>query len=118
MSKQKITALYERLSRDDELQGEGYGPFQIASRLTAYKIEMPAVHMARHGEGLHKSQKIKDPYVWSTSTVVNILKRREYLGHTVNFKTGGTCRRDCRVGKDRQQLRPGQKIGGKVYCSD
>ena len=66
---------------------EGYGPFQIASRLTADKIEMPAVHMARHGEGLHKSQKIKDPYVWSTSTVVNILKRREYLGHTVNFKT-------------------------------
>ncbi|RKJ38400.1 hypothetical protein D7X94_16430 [Acutalibacter sp. 1XD8-33] len=25
--------------------------------------------------------------VWSTSTVVNVLKRREYLGHTVNFKT-------------------------------
>ena len=44
---------------------EGYGPFQIASRLTADKIEMPAVHMARHGEGLHKSQKIKNPYVWS-----------------------------------------------------
>ena len=66
---------------------EGYGPFQIASRLTADKIEMPAVHMARHGEGLHKTRDIKDPCKWSTSTVVNILKRREYLGHTVNFKT-------------------------------
>ena len=66
---------------------EGYGPFQIASRLTADKIEMPAVHMARHGEGLHKTRDIKDPCQWSTSTVVNILKRREYLGHTVNFKT-------------------------------
>ena len=43
--------------------------------------------MARHGEGLHKTRDIKDPCQWSTSTVVNILKRREYLGHTVNFKT-------------------------------
>ena len=66
---------------------EGYGPFQIASRLTSDKIEMPAVHMARHDEGLHKTRDIKDPCKWSTSTVVNILKRREYLGHTVNFKT-------------------------------
>lgn len=66
---------------------EGYGPYQIATRLTADKIEMPAVHMARHGEGLHQSREIPDPYRWSTSTVVNILKRREYLGHTVNFKT-------------------------------
>ena len=66
---------------------EGYGPYQIASRLAADKIEMPAAHMARHGEGLHKTRDIKDPCQWSTSTVVNILKRREYLGHTVNFKT-------------------------------
>ena len=27
------------------------------------------------------------PYRWATNTVVHILERKEYLGHTVNFKT-------------------------------
>lgn len=66
---------------------EGYGPYQIATRLAADKIEIPAVHLGRHGEGVNQSKKVKDPYGWGSSTVVNILKRREYLGHTVNFKT-------------------------------
>ena len=26
-------------------------------------------------------------YGWGSSTIVNILKKREYLGHTINFKT-------------------------------
>ena len=26
-------------------------------------------------------------YIWDTSTVVYMLSRQEYLGHTVNFKT-------------------------------
>lgn len=66
---------------------EGYGPYQIATRLAADKVEIPAVHLGRHGEGVNQSKKVKDPYGWGSSTVVNILKRREYLGHTVNFKT-------------------------------
>ena len=33
------------------------------------------------------SKKIKDPYHWSSSTIVSILRKPEYLGHTVNFKT-------------------------------
>ena len=32
-------------------------------------------------------EEIKDPYGWGSSTVAGILKKREYLGHTVNFKT-------------------------------
>ena len=66
---------------------EGYGPYQIAAQLAADKIEIPSVHLARYGEGVNQSKKVKDPYGWGSSTVVNILKRREYLGHTVNFKT-------------------------------
>ena len=27
------------------------------------------------------------PYKWATNTIVHILERKEYLGHTVNFKT-------------------------------
>ena len=66
---------------------EGYGPYQIANRLEQDQIEIPAVHLARHGEGPHQGRIIKNPYGWASSTVVNILKKREYLGHTVNFKT-------------------------------
>ena len=48
---------------------------------------MPAVHLARYGEGVNKNKTFADIYRWSASTVVEILKKREYLGHTVNFKT-------------------------------
>lgn len=50
-------------------------------------MEIPAVHMARFGQGNNRNKKVKDPYGWGSSTVVGILKKREYLGHTVNFKT-------------------------------
>ena len=66
---------------------EGYGPYQIATKLSEEKIEIPAVHLARYGEGVNKNKTFADIYCWSASTVVEILKKREYLGHTVNFKT-------------------------------
>ena len=66
---------------------EGYGPYQIATKLSEEKIEMPAVHLARYGEGVNKNKTFADIYRWSASTVVEILKKREYLGHTINFKT-------------------------------
>ena len=53
------------------------------------KVEIPAVHMAKKDAGLWKGrvEEIKDPYGWGSSTVAGILKKREYPGHTVNFKT-------------------------------
>ena len=68
---------------------DGYGPYQIAKALKEAKVEIPAVHMAKKDAGLWKGrvEEIKDPYGWGSSTVAGILKKREYLGHTVNFKT-------------------------------
>ena len=66
---------------------EGYGPYQIAYKLSADRIEIPVVHLARFNEGVNRSKPVKDPYGWGSSTIVNILKKREYLGHTINFKT-------------------------------
>ena len=66
---------------------EGYGPYQIACKLSADRIEIPVVHLARFNEGVNRSKPVKDPYGWGSSTIVNILKKREYLGHTINFKT-------------------------------
>ena len=66
---------------------EGYGPYQIACKLSADRIEIPVVHLARFNEGVNRSKPVKDPYGWGSSTIVNILKKREYLGQTINFKT-------------------------------
>ncbi len=65
----------------------GYGPYQIARKLTEKRIEIPSVHLARHGEGVNKNKAIKDPYGWCSTTICNMLRKREYLGHTCNFKT-------------------------------
>ena len=66
---------------------DGLGPYQITQVLKADKVPIPAVHMTNNGFGKWKGREIKDPYNWTSSTVVAILERREYLGHTVNFKT-------------------------------
>ena len=68
---------------------DGRGPYQIARILKEEQVEIPAVHMAKKDAGLWKGRvdEIKDPYGWGSSTVAGILKKREYLGHTVNFKT-------------------------------
>ena len=65
----------------------GYGPYQIATQLTQDKVEIPSVHLARFNEGVNRTKPVKDTYGWGSSTIVHILKKREYLGHTVNFKT-------------------------------
>ena len=77
----------EVVSRIFALTLEGYGPYQIACKLSADRIEIPVVHLARFNEGVNRSKPVKDPYGWGSSTIVNILKKREYLGHTINFKT-------------------------------
>ena len=66
---------------------EGYGPYQIARILEKDQVEIPSVHMGRYNQGVNRNKQIKNPYCWSSSTIVQILQKREYLGHTVNFKT-------------------------------
>ena len=66
---------------------EGYGPYQIASKLKEEKVLIPSAYLAQHGEGVNKNKTFKDVYGWGSSTICNILEKREYLGHTINFKT-------------------------------
>ena len=77
----------EVVRRIFSLTMEGYGPYQISKLLSEAKVEIPAVHLARFQEGVNRTKPVKDPYGWGSSTIVNILKKREYLGHTINFKT-------------------------------
>ena len=70
---------------------EGYGPYQIACKLSADRIEIPVVHLARFNEGVNRSKPVKDPYGWGSSTIVNILKKREYL-RSEERRVGKECR--------------------------
>ena len=66
---------------------DGFGPYQIAKKLSEEKILIPSAHLARHGEGVNKNKKFKDECGWDSSTICNILEKREHLAHTINFKT-------------------------------
>ena len=65
---------------------EGYGPYQIASKLKEEKVLIPSAYLAQYGEGVNKNKTFKDVYGWGSSNICNILEKREYLGHTINFK--------------------------------
>lgn len=64
---------------------EGLGPRHIAKRLQEAKIEVPRIYA--YNAGIRKYEQDLDPYDWGVPTIISILGRREYLGHTINFKT-------------------------------
>ena len=66
---------------------DGLGPSQIARKLTERKILTPAAYYESKGMKTNV-KKQGDPYAWDSSTIADMMDRwREYLGHTVNFKT-------------------------------
>ncbi|HBD4328703.1 TPA: recombinase family protein [Enterococcus faecalis] len=77
----------EIVRRIFNLTMDGEGPYKIAKILEADKIDIPAYHQQKMGYGLHQSKNFEHPYRWCSSTIASILKKQEYLGHTVNFKT-------------------------------
>lgn len=77
----------EIVRRIFNLTMDGAGPYKIAKILEADKIDIPAYHQQKLGYGLHQSKNFEYPYRWCSSTIASILKKQEYLGHTVNFKT-------------------------------
>jgi site-specific DNA recombinase len=66
---------------------QGYGPSQIAKEFTRRRIMNPTAHARKNGINIPDNRGHDDDYVWRGSTIVHMLSRQEYLGHTVNFKT-------------------------------
>ena len=59
------------------------GPSQIAKVLKADKVLIAkAYYSKKKGKALPDN-----PYNWKDSTIVAVLERMDYCGHTVNFKT-------------------------------
>jgi DNA invertase Pin-like site-specific DNA recombinase len=65
---------------------EGVGVYRITQWLREQGIPCPTAHrIANGGKASHKMP--KNPCQWSMQAVATILRRLEYLGHTVNFRT-------------------------------
>ena len=65
---------------------EGYGPSQIARILKQDKVLIPTAYWQAQGKTVNHSVP-ENPYLWVSATVADILEKKDYLGHTVNFKT-------------------------------
>lgn len=65
---------------------EGYGPSQIARILKTDKVLTPAAYWQAQGKTTNQPVP-ENPYRWIADTVATILEKKDYLGHTVNFKT-------------------------------
>lgn len=63
---------------------DGYGPTQIARKLTDDKILTPTAYVELKKSGSITCAK---PYCWAQRTIADLLEKLEYVGHTVNFKT-------------------------------
>lgn len=67
---------------------QGYGVSQIAKEITKQHIMNPTAHAKAKGISIPDNREDTDNcYSWRGSTISHLLSRREYLGHTVNFKT-------------------------------
>ena len=63
----------------------GYGPTQIARKLTEEGIPNPTAYAISQGRNPTNKNSRLDR--WCTETVIDILEHPEYIGHTVNFRT-------------------------------
>lgn len=63
----------------------GYGPTQIARKLTEEGIPNPTAYAISQGRNPANKHSRLDR--WCTETVIAILEHPEYIGHTVNFRT-------------------------------
>jgi hypothetical protein len=64
----------------------GKGPLQIAKEL--YREQIPTIGEYYRSIGQNTSAPLpQKPCQWNEQTVIKILERMEYIGHTVNFRT-------------------------------
>ena len=67
---------------------EGIGPYEIARRLEADEVECPSYYLGSRDIGTYRGRYDKEhPYFWRGVTVITILAKPEYCGHTVNMRS-------------------------------
>ena len=70
-----------------ELSADGKGTRAICKYLEEHQIESPGVYEFRTKGTRSKHPQLDTPYLWTQSTVRDMLSNRIYCGDTVNFST-------------------------------
>lgn len=97
----------------------GKGPMQIAKILKADKVLTTRAHYAKQ-----KGKSLPDnPYSWNESTIVAVLERMDYCGHTINFKSYSKSHKLKKRIPTTNKRRPTKTerqgmFSGLVFCAD
>ena len=84
----EATAIVKRIF---QMTMDGMGVHTICGILAREKVERPSYYLGSHGRGRHKNDYDRElPYAWGSATISHILRKLEYCGHTVNFRTSST----------------------------
>lgn len=68
---------------------EGHGAYEIARMLTQEKVDSPGFYFSQHRCGMRQNYTdASRAHDWNGATVTRILTHQEYMGHTVNFRSG------------------------------
>ena len=70
-----------------KMAAEGVPVTRIAEILTEERVLNPAAHQEVAYGTESRNHRYTDPCLWNNGTVISIIERREYLGHTVLRKT-------------------------------
>ena len=71
-----------------ELAASGMSQLQICRTLVQERYVTPGYYRLQHSpDGAEKQFENCQPYHWHHRMITKLVRRREYLGHTVNFKT-------------------------------
>lgn len=70
-----------------KMAAEGVPVTRIAEILTEEKVMNPAAHQEVAYGTESRNHRYSDPCLWNSGTIIRIIERREYLGHTVLAKT-------------------------------
>lgn len=73
-----------------EMAAVGKTIMEIAKTLEEEKVLIPSAYTAKFHPEQNNGKKFKEPYRWRYGTITDIIKRREYLGHTVLKKSENT----------------------------
>ena len=89
-----------------DLAMDCHGPYEIARILEQEQVYCPAYYNAIHDNCMKRSNTdMSKPFAWNGATVTNILKRPEYMGHTVNFRSSKNGLKARRVQNTREEWR-------------
>ena len=70
-----------------KMAAEGLPVNSIAETLTSENVLIPSAYWEQQDGMVSRNHSYHDPYLWTNTTVSNIIQRREYLGETILGKT-------------------------------